>query len=151
LANRIVTVNKPIRKWVLFTKLHKPVMAAIICFSYLCFPILAVKSVKFINNTIYKNHMEDHFDAIPVQYRTERLGRMRDLIMQIEADYKRYNFLKQMVDAGIGDNSDMEELYRRKAWMKRSMTTFIRLNAMSIEGITFVRIGEFSSPSYLNK
>jgi hypothetical protein len=49
--------------------------------------------------------MEDHFDAIPVQYRMERLGRMRDLIMQIEADYKRYRFLKQMVDAGIGELS----------------------------------------------
>ena len=48
--------------------------------------------------------MEDHFDAIPVPYRTERLGRMRDLIMQIEADYKRYRFLKQMVDAGIAAN-----------------------------------------------
>ena len=65
--------------------------------------------------------------------------------MQIEADYRRYKFLKQMVDAGIGNNSDMEELRRREAWMKRSMTTFMRLNAMSIEGITFVRIGEFSS------
>ena len=95
--------------------------------------------------------MEDHFDAIPVPYRTERLGRMRDLIMQIEADYKRYKFLKQRVDTGIGDNSDMEELCKREAWMKRSMTTFRRLNAMSIEGITFVRIGEFSSPSWLNK
>ena len=99
----------------------------------------------------FRNRMEDHFDAIPVPYRTERLGRMRDLIMQIEADYKRYKFLKQMVDAGIGDNSDMEELHRREAWMKRSMTTFRRLNAMSIEGITFVRIGEFSSPLALKK
>lgn len=95
--------------------------------------------------------MEDHFDAILVQYRTERLGRMRDLIMQIEADYKRYKFLKQIVDAGIGDNSDMAELHRREAWMKRSMTTFRRLNAISIEGITFVRIGEFSSLSFLKK
>ena len=95
--------------------------------------------------------MEDHFDAIPVQYRTERFGRMRDLIMQIEADYSRYKFLKPMVDAGIGDNSDMEELHRREAWMKRSMTTFRRLNAMSIEGITFVRSGEYSSSSCLKK
>ena len=95
--------------------------------------------------------MEDHFDAIPVPYRIERLGRMRDLIMQIEADYKRYQFLKQMVDARGGDDSDMEELYRREAWMKRSMTTFRRLNAMSIEGITFVRIYESSSRSCLEK
>ena len=95
--------------------------------------------------------MEDHFNAIPVPYRTERLGRMRDLIMQIEADYSRYKYLKQMVDAGIGNDSDMEEIGKREAWMKRSMTTFMRLNAMSIEGITFVRIGEFSSPSWLKK
>ena len=95
--------------------------------------------------------MEDHFDAIPVPYRTERLGRMRDLIMQIEADYSRYKFLKQRVDAGIGDNSDMEEIGKREAWMNRNMTTFRRLNAMSIEGITFVRIGEVSSPSWLKK
>jgi len=95
--------------------------------------------------------MGDHFDAIPVPYRTKRLSRMRDLIMQIEADYKRYRFLKQMADAEIGDNSDMEELHRREAWIKRSMTTFRHLNAMSIEGITFVRIGEFSSRSSLKK
>ena len=95
--------------------------------------------------------MEDHFDAIPVQYRTERFCRMRDLIMQIEADYSRYKFLKQRVDAGIGDNSDMEEIGKREAWMKRSMITFRHLNAMSIEGITFVRIGEFSSASCLKK
>ena len=95
--------------------------------------------------------MEDHFDAIPVQYRTERFGRMQDLIMQIEADYSRYKFLKQRVDAGIGDNSDMEEIDKRETWMKRSMTTFMRLNAMSIEGITFVRIGEYSSSSCLKK
>ena len=87
--------------------------------------------------------MEDHFDAIPVQYRSERLGRMRDMIIQIEADYERYNFLKQRVDEGLGDNYDTEELCKREAWMKRSMTTFRRLNAVSIEGVTFVRIGEF--------
>ena len=95
--------------------------------------------------------MEDHFDAIPVPYRTERLNRMRDLIMQIEEDYKRYKFLKQIADAGIGNDFDIEELHRREAWMKRSMTTFRRLNAMSIEGITLVSIGEFSSQSFLKK
>ena len=95
--------------------------------------------------------MEEDFDAIPAAYRTERLGRMRDLIMQIEADYKRYKLLKRMVYAGIGNDSDMEELGKREAWMKRSMTTFRRLNAMSIEGITFVRIDEFSSPPWLKK
>ena len=87
--------------------------------------------------------MEDHFDKIPVPYRTERLGRMRELIMQIEADYKRYKFLKQKADAGIGNDFDIEELHRREAWMKRSMTTFRRLNAMSIEGITVVGINGF--------
>jgi hypothetical protein len=95
--------------------------------------------------------MEDHFDAIPVPYRTERLSRMRDLIMQIEADYRRYESLKQIADAGRGNSSDMEELHRREAWMKRNMTIFRRLNALSIEGVTFVRIGEFSSPSCLKK
>ena len=95
--------------------------------------------------------MEDHFDAIPVPYRTERLSRMRDLIMQIEADYRRYESLKKIADAGRGNSSDMEELHRREAWMKRNMTIFRRLNALSIEGVTFVRIGEFSSPSCLKK
>lgn len=95
--------------------------------------------------------MEDQFDAIPILYRTERLGRLRDLVMQIEADYKKYESLKQIVDAGRGNSSDMEELHRKEAWMKRNMTIFRRLNAMSIEGITFVRIGEFSFPSFLNK
>ena len=95
--------------------------------------------------------MEEDFDAIPAAYRTERLGRMRDLIMQIEADYKRYKFLKQIADAGIGNDFDIEELHRCEAWMKRSMTTFRRLNVMSIEGITFVKIAKFSSPYCLKK
>jgi hypothetical protein len=95
--------------------------------------------------------MEEDFDAIPVPYRTERLGRMQDLIMQIEADYKRYKFLKQRVDAGISDNSDMEDLHRREAWMKRNMATFRRLNTMSIEGITVVNKGETSSLSLLKE
>jgi len=95
--------------------------------------------------------MEDPFDIIPVPYRTERLGRMRELIMQIEADYKCYKHLKQKVEAGIGDSSDIEELHRMKAWMKRDMTAYRRLNAISIEGITFVGIGEFSSPFCLKK
>jgi len=95
--------------------------------------------------------MEDQFDAIPVPYKTERLGRMRDLIMQIEADCKRYESLKQIIDAGSGNKVHFEELHRREAWMKRNMTTFRRLNAMSIEGITFARMGEFSSLSFLKK
>ena len=95
--------------------------------------------------------MEEYFDAIPVPYRTERLGRMRDLIVQIEADYKRYESLKQIADAGSGNKADLEELHRREAWMKRNINTFRSLNAMSIEGITFVRIGDFSSPSCLKK
>ena len=95
--------------------------------------------------------MEEDFDAIPVPYRTERLGRMRDLIMQIEADYKRYESLKQAADAGSGNASAMEELERRETWIKRNMTTFARLNTMSIEGITFVKIAKFSSPSCLEK
>ena len=94
--------------------------------------------------------MEDQFDAIPVPYRTERLGRMRDLIMQIEADYKRYESLKQIIDAGSGNEAHLEELHTRVAWMKRSIITFRRLNVMSIEGITFVRSGEVSFQSCLN-
>jgi len=100
---------------------------------------------------MYKNYMEDHFNTIPVQYRTERLGRLRDLITQIEADYKRHKFLKQRVDAEIGDNSAMEELHRMEVWMKRDMITYRRLNVVSIEGITFVGVGEFSSPLCLKK
>ena len=95
--------------------------------------------------------MEDHFDAIPVPYRTERLNRMRDLIMQIEADYKRYESLKQIIHAGNGDKAHLDELHKREAWMKRNMASFMRLNAMSIEGITFLRIGESSSLSFLKK
>jgi hypothetical protein len=110
----------------------------------------AAKTGIFINSATNKNQMEDQFDSIPAPYRTERIGRMRDLIMQIEADYTRYKALKQMADAGIGDN-DIEELHRREAWMKRNMTTFTRLNSMSIEGITFVRSGENSSPVCLKR
>lgn len=95
--------------------------------------------------------MEDDFDTSSVPYRTERLSRMRDLIIQIETDYTRCESLKQIADSGRGNSSDMEELHKREAWMKRNMIIFIRLNAMSIEGITFVRIGEISSASCLNK
>jgi hypothetical protein len=95
--------------------------------------------------------MEDNFDSMPVPYRTERLGRMRDLIIQIEADYKRYETLKWIADAGSGNRADLEELHRREAWMKRNMTPFRYLNAMSIEGIMFARIGKFSSLSFLKK
>ena len=117
-------------------------------FLYLCFPIPVAKSEKFINGKMYKNYMEDHFNTIPVQYRTERLGRLKDLITQIEADYKRHKFLKQMVDAEIGDNSAMEELHRMEVWIKRDMTAYRRLNAMSIEGVTCAGIGGFSDSSY---
>ena len=120
-------------------------------FLYLCFPIPVAKNEKFINGKTQENYMEDHFDKIPVPYRTERLGRLRDLITQIEADYKRYKFLKQRIDAEIGANSDMEELHRMEVWIKRDMTAYRRLNAVSIEGITFVGIGEFSSPLCLKK
>jgi hypothetical protein len=99
----------------------------------------------------YENDMEDPFDIIPVSYRTERLGRMRELIIQIEADCKRYKDLKQKIEAGIGDNSDMEELHRREAWMKRDVTAYRRLNAMSIEGVTCGGIGGFSASSCLKK
>ena len=92
--------------------------------------------------------MEDHFDKIPVQYRTERLGRLRDLITQIEADYKRHKFLKQRVDAEIGDNSDMEELHRMEVWMKRDMTAYRRLSVISIEGVSCAGIGDFSASFY---
>ena len=95
--------------------------------------------------------MEDQFDTIPVPYRTERLGRMRDLIMQIEADYKCYKHLKQKVGAGIGDSSDIEELHKMKAWMMRDMAAYRRLSAISIEGIMVVGIGESSSPFCLKK
>jgi len=93
--------------------------------------------------------MEDPYDMIPLQHRAERLCRMQDLIMQIEADYKRYKYLKQRVNAEIDDNSDLEELHRTAAWIKREMMAYRRLNAMSIEGFTCVGIGAFSSLSRL--
>lgn len=104
-----------------------------------------VKSVKFINIKTYKRDMEDHFDKIPVQYRTERLGRLRGLITQIEADYKRCNYLKQKTHLRVSDHSEIEEMLKMETWIKRDMTIYKRLNAVSIEGITFVGVGEFSS------
>jgi hypothetical protein len=124
-------------------------MADLLSLCALKFPFS--KSVKLINSAAYENHMEDQFDTIPVPYRTERLGRMRELIIQIEADCKRYEDLKQKIEAGIGDSSDIEELHRMKAWMNRDMTAYRRLNAISIEGITFVGMGEFCSPFCLKK
>ena len=72
-------------------------------------------------------------------------------ITKIEADYQRRKFLKQRVDEGIGDIADKEELHRMETWMKRDMIAYRRLNVMSIEGITFVGVGEFSSPFCLKK
>ena len=106
-------------------------------------PFSLMKSTKYINGGIHGEGMEDPFDAIPFPYRTERLCRMRDLIMQIEADYKRYDDLKQKVRAGIGNEPDREELNRTAAWLKRDITVYRRLNAMSIEGITCLGVHGF--------
>jgi hypothetical protein len=92
--------------------------------------------------------MEDPFDIIPVPYKAERLGRMRDLVIQIEADYRRFVALKRKIDAGLGENSNREELLRVSVWLKINITTYRRLNAMSIEGVTCASIR--SMPSLLS-
>ncbi len=45
----------------------------------------------------------------------------------------------------------MGELHRMGVWMKRDMTAYRRLNAVNIEGVTFVGVGEYSSPLCLKK
>ncbi len=79
--------------------------------------------------------MEDHFDAIPVQYRTERLGRMRDLITQIEAEQECCRKLFLKLDTGFGDQSDIEELQKTAVWLYRNLATYKKLHSSSIEGV----------------
>lgn len=88
--------------------------------------------------------MEDPFDNIPVPYSAERLGRMRDIIMQIETEYERYNDLKQKIEDGINTEYESEDLHRIMAWLKRDMNAYRRLSAMSIEGVTCGGIGGVS-------
>ena len=94
--------------------------------------------------------MEALFDTIPVPYRAERLGRMRDFILQIEADYEQYKALKWKLDIGIAAESEREDLDRTMVWLKRNIIAYRRLNAVSIEGITSVRVGAYSA-SFFHK
>ena len=92
--------------------------------------------------------MEDLFDTLPVPYRMERLGRMRELIMQIEADYECYEALKWKIETGIGAQSDRDDLNRIVLCLKKNIIAYRWLNALSIEGITSARIGGFSALSF---
>lgn len=94
--------------------------------------------------------MEDPFDNIPVPYRAERLGRMRNLIMQIEADYEQYIDLKNRIEEGISIESEREDLHRIEAWLKRNIIAYRRLSAMSIEGVTCAGGAVTSTLSYKN-
>ena len=80
--------------------------------------------------------MEDIFDSIPVAYRSERLDRIRDLIVQTKADFACYEALKQKIESGTGSKSDIEEMIKTASWLKRDILVYKKLNSMSIEGIT---------------
>lgn len=79
--------------------------------------------------------MEDFYNMIPFPYRTDRMGRIRDVITQIRADSERYMAIKQKIEAGFGDDSDIEELQKTKAWLQKEVLAYKRLNSMSMEGI----------------
>lgn len=80
--------------------------------------------------------MEDFYDNIPFSLRTERICRMRDIIIQIEYDYELYEAIKTKIENGIINYSDLEEEQRVKTWLKKDFTLYGRLQSMSIEGIT---------------
>lgn len=88
--------------------------------------------------------MDGEFDKIPVPYRTERLGRMQDLIVRIKADYGYYAMLKRKVEAGNRKESDIEDMRRIVAWLKRDINAYKKLSTMSIEGVTCAEIGDIS-------
>ncbi len=79
--------------------------------------------------------MEDFYNIIPFPYRTERIGRIRDVITQIRADSERYMAIKQKIEAGFGDDADMEELQQTRAWLQKEKFTYKRMNSKGIEGI----------------
>ena len=88
--------------------------------------------------------MDDPFDRTPVQYRTERLGRMRELIVRIKADYGYYAMLKKKIGVGNRNESDIEEMQRIVTWLKRDITVYKKLSTMSIEGITCAEVDYIS-------
>ena len=92
--------------------------------------------------------MDDPFDTIPVPYRTERLGRARDLVMQIEADYAYQRDIMQRLEAGNANQSDIEELQKSLAWLKRDMMEYSEMNSISIEGVTCGEIGLIKAQLY---
>ena len=92
--------------------------------------------------------MDDPFDTIPVPYRTERLGRVRGLIIQIEADYKCCRNVMQRLKMGNEDQLDIEELQKSLVWLRRDVIEYSKMNSMSIEGVTCGEIGLIKAQLY---
>lgn len=84
--------------------------------------------------------MEDFYDNIPFSLRTERICRMRDIIIQIEYEYELYEEIKSKIESGRINDSDLEENQKIKAWLKKDSIVYGRLHSMSIEGITCGRL-----------
>jgi len=79
--------------------------------------------------------MEDPFNGTTFSFRTDRLGRMRDLITQIKADQECCRKLLLKLDTGRGDQSDIEELQRTTAWLHRNLAIYKKIQSSSIEGV----------------
>ena len=88
--------------------------------------------------------MDDEFDRIPAPYRTERLARMRDLIVRIKADYGHYAMLKKKLEADNRKEQDIEDMSRIAAWLKRDITAYKKLSTMSIEGVSCAEFDDIS-------
>jgi len=88
--------------------------------------------------------MEDPFNRGTFSDPADRLARMRDLIDQIKADYETYRQIVFKLEAGKGDESDLEELQRITVWLKNNLFTYRKLNSRSIEGIIYPALDEIS-------
>ncbi|MGV8080996.1 MAG: hypothetical protein AB2L22_13180 [Syntrophales bacterium] len=88
--------------------------------------------------------MEASYDAIPVAYRVERLGRMKDLVLQMEADYAHFQELKLKMEGDGGTKPEREDFLATVVRLKREMIAYRRLREVSIEGVTYAGIGDSS-------
>ena len=76
--------------------------------------------------------MEDPFNGTTFSFRTDRLGRMRDLITQIKADQECCRKLLLKLDTGRGDQSDIEELQRTTAWLHRNLAIYKKIQSSGV-------------------
>ena len=87
--------------------------------------------------------MEELYDSVPASYRSERLGRMKDLISQMEADSDHFQALQNRISKGTGTEKEMEDFLAIAVRLRREYKAYRRLRQMSIEGVTCGKMDDF--------